>query len=294
MIHINKNTANPTALKTVQDEIEDRLLEQESRFKWQTEHYSRPIKEDLKNLYHNKCGFCEVKLTENDTPQKFTVEHFRPKSIYWWLGNEWTNLFPTCKKCNDNKEDDFDLRYGKKFRVTEPTLTSVGTLDRNKCLASEYEFINEQAYFLHPEIDKPEHFFEFLPNGRIKVKVNDALSDWDKSRAQKMIDKFLGVPSIEEKRLKYINNLRRDLERHIDSFFKIVDDGNPTKREIRLGFNSFFEKLFKTNAFESEFSQLGYWMTESFSEFFLESELFSEDIKNLILYAMELFLEDNL
>ncbi|CAA6809691.1 MAG: Unknown protein, partial [uncultured Aureispira sp.] len=106
--------------------------------------------------------------------------------------------------------------------------------------------------------------------------------------------KFLGISSIEERRLKYINDLRRDLERHIDGFFKIVDDGNPTKREIRLGFNSFFEKLFKTNAFESEFSQLGYWMTASFSDFFLESELFSEDIKELILYAMELFLEDNL
>jgi hypothetical protein len=159
-------------------------------------------------------------------------------------------------------------------------------------LASDDEFINEQAYFLHPEIDEPEHFSEFLPNGRIKV--NDALSDWEKSRAQKMIDKFLGVSSIEEKRLGYINHLRRDLERHIDSFFKIVDDGNPTEREIRLGFNSFFEKLFKTNAFESEFSQLGYWMTEHFSEFFLESELFSEDMKELILYAMELFLKDNL
>lgn len=292
MIHINKNTATPTALKTVQDEIEDRLLEQESRFRWETEHYSRPIKEELKRLYHNKCGFCEIKLTESNTPQKFTVEHFRPKSMYWWLGNEWTNLFPTCQKCNDNKEDDFDLRYGNRFRVTEPTFTSEGTLDRNNCLASADEFINERAYFLHPEVDEPEAFFEFLPDGSVKAK--DSLSDWNKSRAQKMMDKFLGVPSIEEKRLKYINNLRRDLEHHTNNFFKIVDDGNPTEREIRLGFNSFFEKLFRTNAFESEFSRLGYWMTESFSAFFLEEDFFSDDIKQLILYAMELFLKDNL
>lgn len=291
MIHINKNTATPTALKVVQDEIEDRLLLQKTSFKWQTEHYSRPIKEELKNLYHNKCGFCEVKLTESNTPQKFTVEHFRPKSMYWWLGNEWTNLFPTCQKCNDNKEDDFGLRYGNRSRVTEPTFRSDGKLDRNKCLVSDENFINEQAYFLHPEVDQPEDFFEFLPNGKVKGK--DSLSAWNKSRAQKMMDKFLAVPSIEEKRLKYVNHLRRDLERHTDNFFKIVDDANPTDREIRLGFNSFFEKLFKTNAFESEFSRLGYWMTESFSDFFLEEDFFSDDIKQLILYAMELFLRDN-
>lgn len=227
MIHIDKNTVTPPALKTVQDEIEERLLELQNRFKWEIEHYSSPIKVELKNLYHNKCGFCEVKLTDSDTPQKFTVEHFRPKSIYWWLGNEWTYLFSTCQKCNDNKEDDFDLRYDNRFRITKPIFISEGKLDRSKCLVSDDDFMNERAYFLHPEVDQPEEFFEFLPNG--KIKVNDDLSDWDKSRGKKMIDKFWGISSIEEKRLKYINNLREDLEHHIDSFLKVVDDGNPTK-----------------------------------------------------------------
>ncbi len=66
-------------------------------------------KEDLKNLYHNKCGFCEVNLTNASSENQFTVDHYRPKKYYCWLGNEWTNLFPTCWKCNNQKGEDFPL-----------------------------------------------------------------------------------------------------------------------------------------------------------------------------------------
>lgn len=103
MISINKTEQIPSELIRIQDEIADQLFLKKDKFKWETSHYSVPIKQELKSIYNNKCAFCEVLLTEDSTDNKFTVEHFRPKEYYYWLGNEWTNLFPTCKGCNQNK-----------------------------------------------------------------------------------------------------------------------------------------------------------------------------------------------
>lgn len=288
MIQVEKG-AVPTALVTAQGEIEADLLEKKEKFKWETTHYSRPIKQELKDLYHNKCAFCEVKLTEQDTEQKFTVEHFRPKTFYWWLGNEWTNLFPTCWKCNNNKGDDFDLRYGTRRQVKEPIITH-NQLDRAACKADAEHFIKEDAYFLHPEVDVPEDFFEFLPNG--KIQPNRALNDWQKSRAQKMIDKFLGLPSLEERRHQYIESFREDLERAVKSFLDITKGEDYTDREIKLSFRPFFEKLMGASASSAIFSRLGYTMSKNFEAFFLVSDSYNPELQEFLKYAFELCVSD--
>jgi hypothetical protein len=70
------------------------------------------VQQALKDLYHNKCAYCESPEFE---PQ---IEHYRPKKGlmkknsalewkkvtthkgYYWLCYEWSNLVPTCSKCN--------------------------------------------------------------------------------------------------------------------------------------------------------------------------------------------------
>lgn len=285
MIQVKKSSSTPMALKVVQDDIEKRLLEEKKDFKWNTDHYSRPIKEDLKRLYHNKCAFCEQKLTMYNTGQLFTIEHFRPKSIYWWLGNEWTNLFPTCQKCNDNKEDEFKLHYGDRRRVKVPTLKSDGTIDRTACDAAVLAV--EEPYFIHPEVDQPEKFFTFLPNGR--MEINKGLSNWEQARAKMMLDKFLNRASLVEKRLSYINTLQDDLQRSIKTFSEVIGHGYYDENHIKLCFFPFLKKLFTSTASKLEFSRLGYFMSSptTFYSFFLEEE--TEEVQKLILEAVELY-----
>jgi len=70
---------------------------------------SQIAKEQLNELFHKKCAYCESRYA-HVTPMD--VEHFRPKSGYldpngklvqpgyYWLAAEWDNLLPSCVDCN--------------------------------------------------------------------------------------------------------------------------------------------------------------------------------------------------
>jgi hypothetical protein len=68
------------------------------------------VKAALRIAQHDKCGFCESKVTHVAFGD---VEHFRPKAAfraiqgdaltrpgYYWLAYEWTNLLFACEPCN--------------------------------------------------------------------------------------------------------------------------------------------------------------------------------------------------
>ena len=58
---------------------------------------------------HYKCAFCECYLPL----QYHDVEHFRPKSHYYWLGHNWKNLLYSCERCNRSyKKTNFPLAAG--------------------------------------------------------------------------------------------------------------------------------------------------------------------------------------
>ncbi len=57
------------------------------------------IKEKLINIYNDKCAYCESK------ERRLQVEHFRPKSKYYWLAYSWDNLLLSCSACNSKKSD---------------------------------------------------------------------------------------------------------------------------------------------------------------------------------------------
>ena len=60
----------------------------------------------------NKCAYCEAPtsvVTHGD------VEHFRPKSTYWWLAYCFDNYLFSCEICNQ-------LYKGDRFPISGPTL----------------------------------------------------------------------------------------------------------------------------------------------------------------------------
>ncbi|MBI1786218.1 MAG: hypothetical protein HYR60_01540, partial [Acidobacteria bacterium] len=70
--------------------------------------YWKDGKARLKAETHGKCAYCESKI---DTVAHGDVEHFRPKSVYWWLAYCYDNHLYACQICNQVfKKDRFPVR----------------------------------------------------------------------------------------------------------------------------------------------------------------------------------------
>lgn len=70
--------------------------------------YKHPLnKEALKQSCHDKCMYCESKISHIDFAH---VEHIKPKAAdkYPELEFEWSNLGYACAKCNNAKSDQYD------------------------------------------------------------------------------------------------------------------------------------------------------------------------------------------
>lgn len=119
------------------------------------------VEDQLAITYLNKCAYCE-------RLEKADIEHYRPKKSvtgephdgYYWLCYEWTNLLPSCVKCNRDgaKNTHFPI-LGK--RQLAPLFLLNRAIDLNCNKASEKPLIDEIPYLLHPEIDNPDFFFKF-------------------------------------------------------------------------------------------------------------------------------------
>jgi 5-methylcytosine-specific restriction endonuclease McrA len=74
------------------------------------------IKEVLARGQGLKCAYCERR---QEQARYRDVDHFRPKSRYWWLTWTWENLLFSCEYCNrDHKKGQFPLR-GTSRRLVE-------------------------------------------------------------------------------------------------------------------------------------------------------------------------------
>ena len=67
----------------------------------------KPAKKQLKKETHNKCAYCEANTA---VVAHGDVEHFRPKTIYWWLAYSYENYLFSCQICNQiYKSDNFPI-----------------------------------------------------------------------------------------------------------------------------------------------------------------------------------------
>ena len=71
-----------------------------------TERFSRrQVVRKLHAMQHGKCCYCEDKIPKSGHNKE--VEHFRPKSKYPCLTNDWCNLLLACRRCNGTKGAEF-------------------------------------------------------------------------------------------------------------------------------------------------------------------------------------------
>lgn len=110
----------------------------------------------LRSIYRNKCAFCEKKVEQSH------VEHYRPKSKYWWLTYSWDNLLLACSICNSHKGDEFKI-LGTKASFTN-TPDNLKTIHSR---SSDYDEV-ERPKMINPEVTDPEGKIQFHTNGNIE------------------------------------------------------------------------------------------------------------------------------
>ncbi len=121
------------------------------------------IKDALMRLFRGKCAYCESCFSAT---QPMDVEHWRPKSLYWWLAASWENLLPSCIDCNRARNQEV---LGKKTDEKDRGKSKVGKSDlfplepgtpRAKIEGTESE---EHPLLLNPCTEDPAEHLEFLP-----------------------------------------------------------------------------------------------------------------------------------
>ena len=81
----------------------------------------KPAKEQLKAEAHKKCVYCEAPTS---VVAFGDVEHYRPKSEYWWLAYCYDNYLFSCQLCNNSKSNDFPVDGP---RLQEPPIDNGST-----------------------------------------------------------------------------------------------------------------------------------------------------------------------
>lgn len=216
------------------------------------------VKNALYNLYHKKCGYCEKSILDFDKH----VEHYRPKSIYFWLSLSWDNLMLSCPQCNIKKNNKFD-------KYIDGT-----TLDyddyKNETLITVQDKIKEYDKIELPQIINPEqetatslkaHFtFHLFDNkegkaGEIKpltTRMEKTIEVCQLNRSKNSKKKG----GLVDKRWKILNTLMNSLKEDLNEYDK-QDEREFRVRAIVLTF-----KKFKIETLDpsSEFSAWRYFI----------------------------------
>ena len=168
MRYVAKGEAPAELLHNRWDTLKARALTEGAAHEAKSACYRATTIEQLDELYHGKCAYCERSRGE-----ELQVDHYRPKkartegdvaqrhSGYYWLTYEWTNLIPLCSSCNVKKGTIFPVR-GQ--RVTSHNHAQAYNLADLQAL--------EQPLLIHPELDEnPERHFIYRPNGEVEGRT---------------------------------------------------------------------------------------------------------------------------
>jgi uncharacterized protein (TIGR02646 family) len=166
------------------------------------------IKAALNEIYHGKCAFCEQLVEQTQ------VEHYRPKSIYYWLAFSWDNLILACPRCNQGKGIHFDIRGERAyFENDELHVRSIN----NRSVVYD---ASEQPLMVNPEVTDPLGMIAFQRDGTITS---------ENERFAYTIEKC----AIDR---NYLNDLRRklldDFARDVESVLVENDDVEQQRNEL--------------------------------------------------------------
>lgn len=137
-------------------------------------------KDQLLRESHQKCAYCEAPTS---VVAYGDVEHYRPKSLYWWLAYCYENYLASCQLCNQKfKRDHFPTRRQQQpiapvavqATSTDQELEqSAGQLtpdplDTIAVALFEEWHRQERPLLLNPYVDSPEEYFGWRADKNLK------------------------------------------------------------------------------------------------------------------------------
>lgn len=186
-------------------------------------------KPQLKREASGKCAYCEAQA---DTTAHCDVEHFRPRSRYWWLAYCWDNWLFSCQICNEvYKGDQFpiaghrmvewDLR-GEDLEAVAGSLAPcpLDSEPRYRLADLWAEIDAERADLVDPYREDPKTILAWRPD-EIECKVKPipaSRSARIRKRAKRCIE-FLGLDREELCRDRW--TLYRHLRNYVRSYTKL-------------------------------------------------------------------------
>jgi uncharacterized protein (TIGR02646 family) len=221
--------------------------------------YWKSAKPQMELEAYGKCAYCEA---PTNAVAHGDVEHFRPKTVYWWLAYCYENYSYSCQICNQTHK-------GNKFKIFSNKMTPPQNLPATMPSDAELENIApflfpdsltdhegfsfsdfkkaceaEDACFIDPYLFNPEPFFKWevktiIVNGELKdAKVEIAPRD-DSQRKQNIF--------IEAKENLGLNReelcvLRWDLYENLITYKETLDD-NKISVETRQRIKNMLKKL---------------------------------------------------
>lgn len=186
----------------------DKKIEFKSTF-WKT------AKLQLKKESHGKCAYCEA---NTEVVAHGDVEHYRPKSIYWWLAYTYDNYLYVCQICNQiYKSDNFPIiatlfpapiiEHNTPDHIIEQLAGKISPdpIDIN-CNYTLQNFLynhnGENALLLNPYYDNPVTYFSYVADDITEeVKIVPAQPKY--AEHVKAVEDFYGLNRIELKNLRY-------------------------------------------------------------------------------------------
>jgi hypothetical protein len=199
----------------------------------------KAAKPQLKLETGGKCAYCE---SPTDTVAHGDVEHFRPKSKYWWLAYCYDNYVYACQICNQvHKGDEFPIHaaagaWAGPLVPAPPTSAALAALaeklvpDALDVTAGHAlaDFLTaagkEKAALVDPYVTDPDPLFKWVANDVLKiVELAPASTKVAARRAFAGAEASYGLNREELKRTRY--NTYEDLVLLKDSLAAFEADG---------------------------------------------------------------------
>jgi hypothetical protein len=184
--------------------------------------YWKCAKKQLKRETHGKCAYCEA---PTDIVAHGDVEHFRPKSVYWWLAYCYDNYLYSCQICNEVYKGDHFPVHGERMQLDPPLpnplprgLSDETFLTIAAGLAPDPLYdgdsypmtkflqtaLREQPGLIDPYTVDPEPFFKWVADPVLKeVYIRPRHKTVSARRAYEATEKYLGLNRVELLRVRW-------------------------------------------------------------------------------------------
>ena len=174
----------------------------------------KKAKKQLLEETSGKCAYCEA---PTEAVAYGDVEHYRPKSKYWWLAYCVDNYLVSCAICNQRfKQDKF---FFKNSKMRGPIIRSNTTDKRLSTLSenlvpdpldsrqvSTFLDLHRQEYplLINPYIDRPEKFFAWKADSNLREVELTAQPGRTEAEDYVVVAKDIyGLNRIELRRFRY-------------------------------------------------------------------------------------------